>query len=201
MSEKKPFNRYSVNEAYKIVGIRKLLRWEISYQPLTPSAIFQESLKRLDAFDLTFNERCKEVLIDEILQEALSRRPRLKVWKEAPLVTEMLSGRVEYLFAEKIDILERPFLCIAEAKKDDFEQRGLAQCLVEMKACQLLNLKDGFQLDVYGIVTNGSGWQFYKLTQGSQVYQSRFFVLDPQPDLFGVLDVVLKLCEQNLDRK
>jgi hypothetical protein len=49
-----------------------------------------------------------------------------------------------------------------EAKKDDFGQ-GLAQCLVEMQACQWRNTQINKKIDVFGIVTNGDTWKAYKL--------------------------------------
>lgn len=47
--------------------------------------------------------------------------------------------------------LDNPLLCLVKAKKDDFEQ-GLAQCLVEMKACQQSNEKAGNKIDVYSLI-------------------------------------------------
>ncbi len=50
----------------------------------------------------------------------------MKIWKGAQLTDETASGYVDYLVAQRKRYLEAPFLCIVEAKKDDFEQ-GLAQ--------------------------------------------------------------------------
>lgn len=49
---------------------------------------------------------------------------------------------------------------VVEAKHNDFEQ-GWGQCLAELYAAQLLN--DDAERSVYGIVTDGSFWQFGKL--------------------------------------
>ncbi len=196
--ERKAFNRYKLNEAFELVGIQQLLEWKISMQPLTPSAVFHTNVKRLEAFDTLYSESGKEVLIDAILSEALSRRNRLKIWKEATLKTDIGNGRVEYLISERLVYLKRPFLCISEAKKDDFE-KGLAQCLVEMKACQILNAKAGYNIDVHGIVTNGTEWHFYKLTPANQVYAGGPYTFPTYTnDLLGVLDAVFAMCEANL---
>ncbi len=47
-----------------------------------------------------------------------------EVWlqKEVTLKTEAAHGRVDYVLAEHFDILEMPIVCLAEAKKDDFEK-------------------------------------------------------------------------------
>jgi hypothetical protein len=47
---------------------------------------------------------------------------------------ETTRGGVDYLVAVRREMPAVPFLCVAEAKKDDFAQ-GTAQCLVEMQAC------------------------------------------------------------------
>jgi hypothetical protein len=61
----------------------------------------------------------------------------------------------DYLVAGQGKIYQSPFLCVVEAKKDDFEQ-GLAQCLLEMYVCQQNNVQ---LFDVFRIVTNSTVWQ------------------------------------------
>ncbi len=196
--EKKAFNKYKWDESFQVVGIDRLHAWNLEFTPISPSELFNQYIARLaETFDTRFNERGKEVLIDAILSEALSRCKRLKIWKEASLNTDIATGRVEYLVAERLDILRRPFLCVSEAKKDDFE-KGLAQCLVEMKACQFLNFEAGYKIDVHGIVTNGSEWHFYKLTPENMVFESRPYTFSYANDLFGALNTIFVACERNL---
>ena len=198
-AKKKPFNKYTLTEAYQFLHLTHLKPWDILIDPIAPSALFNENLKRLESFDTSSSERGKEVLIDLILQEALSRHAQLKVWKEVSLKTEELSGRSEYVFAPRIDILTHPYVCLAEAKKDDFEQ-GAAQCLLGMKACQLLNAKEHIAIDIHGIVTNAEVWRFYKLTLQDEVYASPFYTFQVQtPILFGILDTIFKTCEQYIE--
>ena len=192
----KPFTKYSLAEAYDYLHLTCLTPWEIPFRPIEPTTIFRDTLSRLASFDVAFSERGKEVLIDAILQEALSRRNKLKVRKEVSLKTDELSGRSEYVFAERIDLLRHPFVCLAEAKKDDFE-KGLAQCLLGMKACQLLNAKAKMTIDMHGIVSNAAAWRFYKLTLCDEVYESPLYSFQTQmPTLFGILDTVFATCEQ-----
>ena len=198
--KRKPINKYTLAEAYDFLHLTRLTLWDIRFSPVEATSIFHETLKRLDAFDLAHSERGKEVLIDAILQEALSRRTKLKVWKEVPLKTETLSGRSEYVFARRIDILTHPFVCLAEAKKDDFE-KGLAQCLLGMKACQLINLTSDIGIEIYGIVTNAIGWRFYKLTLQDEVFESPFYSFQTQmPTVFGILDAIFEICEKHLPK-
>ena len=196
--KRKPFNKYTLAEAYDFLHLTRLIPWDIQFSPIEPTSFFYEALKRLEAFDVAFGERGKEVLIDVILQEALTRRTKLKVWKEVSLKTETLSGRSEYVFAQRIDILKYPFVCLAEAKKDDFE-KGLAQCLIGMKACQMVNLRADIRVEIHGIVTNAIGWRFYKLTLEDEVSESPFYSFQTQmPTVFGILDAIFEACEKNL---
>ena len=195
-AKKKPFNKYTLTEAYAYLRVTQVLPWVIPFVPIEPGEIFRADLERLQAFDVTFSESGKEILIDTILQEALSRRKKLKVWKEVALKADDLSGRSEYVFARRLTVLTHPYVCLAEAKKDDFEQ-GAAQCLLGMKACQLLNAKEQIVIDMHGIVTNAVGWQFYKLTMQDMVYQSPLYSFETQtPTLFGILDAIFAVCEQ-----
>ncbi len=173
-TKKKPFNKFSLAEAYHFLQLRKLEAWQLDFAPVETSAFFQENLKRLHLFDLISSESGKEVLIDAILQAALNRRTKLKVWKEVTLKTSEVNGRVEYILAEHIDILETPYVCLIEANKDDFE-KGLAQCLVGLKVCQILNRETGQAIEVYGVVTNAYTWRFYQLSSQNRVFESMFY--------------------------
>jgi hypothetical protein len=93
--------------------------------------------------------------------------------------------------------LEVPFLCIVEAKKDDFEQ-GLAQCLVEMQACQWGNRQIGKEIDALGIISNAQTWVFYKLNSNGQVFESKLYSLGEPSVLLGCLHYIFQKCEKNL---
>ncbi|MCY7407029.1 MAG: hypothetical protein LH631_06540 [Alkalinema sp. CAN_BIN05] len=86
-------------------------------------------------FDLKTCEDTKKRLIDAVCEEALEGFDRIKIWKGSSLETLTTSEIADYLIAEHRGYLEVPFLCVVEVKKDNFEQE-IAQCLVEMQACQ-----------------------------------------------------------------
>ena len=196
--KKKNFSSFTYAEAFKYLGFRTIEPWQFEVTPVEPSDFFHERLKRLGkAFALQNCEESKKLVIDAICEEVLQDFKYLKLWKGAPLMDESTTGYVDYLMAERKDYLEAPFLCIVEAKKDDFEQ-GLAQCLPEMKACQYNNQVVGQKLDIYGIVTNGEGWQFYKLALDGLVYGSHLYGTGNLPQVLGILNFVFEQCEQNL---
>lgn len=194
---KKNFASFRYQEAFKQLNLIELLPWEIQAPCVTPSSFFQERLDRLECFDLQRYEESKKLIIDAICEEAIQPYKRLKIWKGAALESDVTNGNVDYLIAERKAYLEAPYLCIIEAKKDDFEQ-GLAQCLVEMQACQWQNRKLGREIDVLGIVTNGDGWRFYKLTTQNRVYQTLLYGIAHMEEILGLLRYLFQLCEQNL---
>jgi hypothetical protein len=79
-------------------------------------------------FDLRIYEESKKLLIDAFCEEAMEGIEKLKIWKGGKIESAVLVVNADYLIAERQDYLDTPFLCIVEAKRDDFEQ-GLAQCL------------------------------------------------------------------------
>jgi hypothetical protein len=62
------------------------------------------------------------------IQVRLEGFERLKVWKGAYLEGEKTCGNADYLIAERRGYLEAPFVCVVEAKKDDFEQGTAQRC-------------------------------------------------------------------------
>jgi len=196
--KKKNFSSFTYAEAFKHLGIQEILPWSFAVEPISPSEFFQENLRRMnEVFDLQSGEESKKLLIDAICQEVLYQFKYLKIWKAAPLADEHTSGYADYLVAKKRAYLEAPFLCIVEAKKDDFEQ-GLAQCLPEMKACQHNNQQLGQASEIYGIVTNGNSWEFYRLQLDGKVYGTETYSIGSVAELLGRLHYVFQQCEQNL---
>lgn len=196
--KKKNFSSFTYPEAFKYLGIQEILPWSFAVEPSSPSDFFQENLRQLsEVFDLQSSEESKKLLIDVICQESLRQFEHLKIWKAAPLSDEYTTGYLDYLLAKRRAYLEAPFLCIIEAKKDDFEQ-GLAQCLPAMKACQYNNQQLEQAMEIYGIVTNGEGWQFYKLVLDGAVYGSDLYAIGNLPQVLGILHHIFQQCEQNI---
>ncbi|MBE9140952.1 hypothetical protein IQ254_27765 [Nodosilinea sp. LEGE 07088] len=72
------------------------------------------------------------------------------------------------------------------------------KCLVEMQACQWVNQQLGRAMDIYGIVTNGEGWKFYRLALNGEVSESLLFGIGDMPMLLGLLRLFFGLCHDNL---
>jgi hypothetical protein len=194
---KKSFSSFTYKEAFKQLGIAALERWSIDAEPVPISGFFRQRLERLQRFDLESLEVSKTLLIDAICEEGLEGFDRLRVWKGAYLEGEKTCGNADYLMAERRAYLEGPFVCVIEAKKDDFEQ-GTAQCLVEMQACQWSNRELGRVVPIYGIVTNGEGWKFYRLAIDGVVSETLLYGIGEMSILLGLLRSLFGLCAQNL---
>ncbi|HRX70847.1 MAG TPA: hypothetical protein P5329_06700 [Candidatus Competibacteraceae bacterium] len=77
-----------------------------------------------------------------------------------------LNGVCDYIISLSPEqlFLDTPVITIVEAKNDNIKA-GLAQCISEMLAASLYNQERGNNIDVYGVVTTGSLWNFLKLTE------------------------------------
>ncbi|MEZ4731240.1 MAG: hypothetical protein R3E79_29325 [Caldilineaceae bacterium] len=194
---KRSFSSYTLDEALKKLQLAQIEPFVADFTPLPPSPFFEERLRRLEGFDLKGSERAKELLIDAFCEEAITRHERLRIWKAAPLQSDDLMGAVDYLVAPRKAYLDRPLLCVVEAKEDDFGQ-GMAQCILEMYACQWNNQQVGKNVDVYGIVSNGQGWQFYQFDTNGRLFESTLYSINQPETILGILDYVFTQCEQNL---
>lgn len=195
--KKKPFSKFKLQDAYNQLKIDHLCDWSFITPSIQPSEDFQRQYERFQVFDLKRSEEGKKIIIDLIFVEALQEFPNLKVWKGEKLESETARGAADYLITRKMDYAEAPMLCVAEAKKDDFDQ-GLAQCLVGMQACQWMNQRIGKTIEVFGIVTNGEGWKFYKLTLENQVYETELYAFWNLPEILGALQLIFEQCDRSL---
>ena len=89
-----------------------------------------------------------------------------------------------------------PLIILVEAKKNDFEQ-GWGQCLAELVAAQKINEDTDFP--VYGIVTDGTLWQFGRLVGDAFTRNRTNFSLDNLPILFGAVDFVFKAAKARVN--
>lgn len=194
---RKSFSEYTLAEAFEAVGITEPQRWLLSVPPKAPGSYFEENMRRLEAFDTLRSEGARLLLVDAILQEAIQPYHKLRVFKEATLRSELAGGPVDYVVAPRAGVVTLPIACIAEAKKDDFD-KGLAQCLVTLHAAAQLNATANHLADVYGIVTNGTTWQFYQRLQNGEFYGTLPSSIGNIEMILGILDHLLACCEANL---
>jgi hypothetical protein len=194
---KRNFSGITLKDAMLLLGQGDLLSWDLPAAPRPPSDALQTHLRRLDAFDMQTTEQAKTLLIDALFAETVPQHPNLKVWKAAVLNTDTLTCVADYLIAPRLAYLTTPLLCVVEAKRDDFE-RGRAQCLAEMVACRDNNHREGHDIEVFGIVSNGHGWRFYKLARTGEVYETDLLAISDLPRLLGALDFICAECARRV---
>ena len=176
-----------------MIAVPDFTPWSLNAPLHPPSDILIAVLNRFQAFDTVQTGAAKLLLVDAVFAEVVPNHSTLKVWKGAALESDTLIGVADYLIAPKRAYLSYPLLCVAEAKRDDFEQ-GRTQCVAEMIACRDSNTRRNHTTDVYGIVSNGQGWQFYKLTLANEVWETDLYVTSDLPRLLGALDTICGEC-------
>ncbi len=132
-----------------------------------------------------------ENIISPILTEVWrSYIQELLIWSHQPLVyDDNLSGVPDYVVAKRSRrgkvILERPYLIVVEAKKDNFEE-GWGQCLAELLAAQKIN-EDPTQ-QIFGMVSNGKLWEFGLLQADLFTKNRKYYVLENLAELMGAVN-------------
>jgi len=143
----------------------------------------------------------RENFIFPFLQQAWKRHQRLKLWANKSLALDgELVGEPDYLISARIEgvvskLINKPLLAVAEAKKEDFE-KGWAQCLAEMIACQKLNHNE--EAVVYGIVSTGLVWEFGKLAGNVFTRHPLAYSISEPEKVMGLIDFVFGECEKQL---
>ena len=191
--KKRHYSSLSLMDAMRLVPAEDFAAWDFAPAPRAPSAFLPEAFRRLEVFDTETTEQAKTLLMDALFAEVVSEFPRLKVWKAVAIESDTLTGIADYLITPRRAYVATPLLCVVEAKRDDFLQ-GRAQCVAEMLSCRENNTRDGWNHDVWGIVSNGQTWQFYKLTASGSVHESRQFSVEQLPELIGALHHLCAEC-------
>lgn len=112
------------------------------------------------------------------------------IWSHQPLnYDENLSGVPDYVVAQRSPrgkvVLEKPYVILVEAKKDNFEE-GWGQCLAEMLAAQKIN--DDLTKRLFGVVSNGKLWEFGVLEAAMFTKNRKYYVLENLEELMGAVN-------------
>jgi len=167
-----------------------------------PNSLFEfiDDNLRIKRSYVSENAIC-ESIISPILN-ILGKHNKISVWSHVRFDVseeEGLVGIPDFLIAPTSDIgttFIRPIVCVAEAKKENFNE-GWAQALSEMIAVQRFNqLPDQ---DVYGIVTTGLFWQFGKLNQTNFTQEVvAYSAVENLQQLFNVLNWLILEAKKNI---
>jgi hypothetical protein len=158
---------------------------------------FEFSKENIDIF--TSEASRSEIIISPMLREMYKKHCRkYSFWIQKGISFDaVLTGTPDYIFSRRSPlgktVLEAPLVIVVEAKKNDFEQ-GWGQCLAELVAAQKIN--QDAERAVYGVVTDGNLWQFGRLRRDVFTKNAANFTVDHLAKLYGALECVVELVEQ-----
>ena len=160
----------SVPEVARQFNIEVIDNPFIEQKEIKVSEIYFSDLKKRLSTSINFiNEfTICETIIRPILDIVAANYDNLDIWSHVSYNVDAekgLIGEPDYLIAPKTKYgdMERPALCIIEAKQEKFDE-GWAQALAEMVASSL----QGADI-CYSIVTTGKAWEFGNLKDGTFV--------------------------------
>ena len=138
--------------------------------------------------------RCEAVIFPVLREVYKGYAEHYALWiKKAIAYDEVLSGIPDYFISTRSElgklVVGTPLIVLVEAKKNDFEQ-GWGQCLSELVAAQKINAE--LDIPVYGIVSDGTWWQFGRLVGDDFTQNKTSFSVDNLPVLFGAVDSIFK---------
>lgn len=144
--------------------------------------------------------RCEAIIFPILKEIYKAYADNYALWIQKPITyDEILNGTPDYLISTKSElgrpVVGTPLIILVEAKKNDFEQ-GWGQCLAELVAAQKIN--DDPEFPVYGIVSDGTWWQFGRLVCSTFTQNRTSFGVDNLPLLFGAVDGVFKATKEAL---
>lgn len=138
--------------------------------------------------------RCEAIIFPILKEVYKAYADDYALWiKKTITYDEILSGTPDYLISTRselgIPVVGIPLIVLVEAKKNDFDQ-GWGQCIAEMLAAQKIN--EDTEFPVYGIVSDGTTWQFGQLVGDTFTRNRTSVTMDNLPRLFGAIDAVFK---------
>ena len=174
----------------------------VDAEPSNPSAEFLRDFEftreRIHVF-ASEAARCETIIFPVLKESYKAYADQYALWiKQSIAYDEVLNGTPDYFISTRSElgktIVGRPLILLVEAKKNDFEQ-GWGQCLAELVAAQKINAEkmNGTPASpVYGIVTDGTLWQFGRLIGDTFTQNRTDFALAHLPTLFGAVDSIFK---------
>ena len=169
----------------------------VKTEPSTPSAEFLRDFEftreHINVF-ASEASRCETIIFPVLKESYKAYADQYALWiKQSIAYDDILNGTPDYFISTRSElgktVVGSPLILLVEAKKNDFEQ-GWGQCLAELIAAQKIN--DNTAFPVYGIVTDGTLWQFGRLIGDTFTQNRTDFALANLSTLFGAVDSVFK---------
>ncbi|BAZ11152.1 hypothetical protein NIES4071_29780 [Calothrix sp. NIES-4071] len=171
-------------------------------EPIEPSSFLIEALKRFVPLATAINtEKARsEYIIAPILSEIAFINSQVSLFSGRNFNVDAsrgLTGFCDFILTRNPDklVIKAPVAVIVEAKNENIND-GLAQCIAEMYAAQIINQKNLEENinTVYGIVTTGQVWRFLSIDKTMLVkvdLNERY--LTPLNELLGILVAITSI--------
>ena len=168
-----PYSQFSVEQIKTNFGISftRTVGLFSGISEIEPSNFLQETLRfNLPlALEINSEKARSELIVAPILVEIKKRLPeRMSLFSGREFNVDPargLSGYCDFLISRSPEqlVIESPVIALVEAKNDNILS-GLGQCMAETIAAQIFNQRQENDIQtIYGVVTTGSIWKFFKL--------------------------------------
>ncbi|OQY27590.1 MAG: hypothetical protein B6244_10025 [Candidatus Cloacimonetes bacterium 4572_55] len=186
----------TIAQTQKKYNIRYYEKDFIEYIDLKPFDFFINEFnfsdKNIDIFSSEAS-RCENAIYPILRKVYKSFVDEYALWSHKSITYDAkLTGTPDYLFSTKSElgktVLGLPFVVVVEAKQNNFSE-GWGQCLAELVALQKINETE--KSPVYGVVTDGETWQFWKLISNLFTKNRSRIVINDLDKIFGAIGFLL----------
>ena len=132
-TEKETFGSFDLTRALEFLNLFPYFKWEIQFDAVPISDTLRVNLQRAARQIVAgSNEWEQRLFIEQLFLEAMENH-NVRMWQEKQIDAGQapFRGKVDFAFTPYQASFKTPFLLLAEAKKDDFEQ-GWGQCLISL---------------------------------------------------------------------
>ena len=167
------YNQFTLDDVKRKLGltVREVEGAFADAPPTAPSAWLAETLQEGTALALSYateKARSEWIIAPVLLEVRRQRRGELAVFSGAEFDVDAsrgLTGFCDWIVTRSPELfaIEVPVIAVVEAKNENFRQ-GVPQCIAEMYAAQLFNVRrERPRRFVYGVVTTGDVWRFLRM--------------------------------------
>ncbi len=192
-----PYSQFSVEQIKTNFGITltRTVGLFAEFPEIEPSNFLQETLQfNLPlALEINSEKARSELIVAPILVEIKKRLPeRMSLFSGREFNVDPargLSGYCDFLISRSPEqlVIESPVIALVEAKNDNI-QSGLGQCMAETIAAQIFNQRQENDIQtIYGVVTTGSIWKFFKLEGIAIEIDTDEYFINNVPKIIGIL--------------
>jgi hypothetical protein len=191
------FTLSDLREQFNIINVETPLFEGV--ESVEPSAWLVETLQRQSlSIRKTTEKAVSESTISPILSEIQTRnKHKISLFSGENLNANRqakLNGEVDFLFVLDPSVYEltAPIICVTEAKLDEAISKSYNQVVAQMIGAQVFNQKKKQpHTTIFGAVTNGSEWHFFKIEEKKLHIDTVSYFINDLPKLIGVLQTII----------